>query len=294
MTPFHAAHFAPLQAFAPLHAIRFTPLAAIRFTPLAAIPFTPLAAAILFLAAIVASAIGAMAGGSTLITFPALVLLGLPSVVANATSTVGMLPTGAGAMVGHFEDVRKHPRWLSALLLPGLAGGAIGSALLIATPERDFARIAPYLVLFATSLFIVQGALTFRRVSAVPRPPGRVRILVVGAMLFAVAVYDGYFGAGSGILMLALLGFLGLSDIHTANGLKGFFVTVINVVASAYFIARGAVHWPSVAVMVAGSAIGGYGGARFARRIGRGPARWTVIAIGLTMTVVLLARGRKL
>jgi uncharacterized membrane protein YfcA len=253
---------------------------------------TLLSAAVLFPASIAASAIGAMAGGSTLITFSALVLLGLPAVVANATSTVGNLPTGLGTMFGHLEDVRKHPRWISALLLPGLAGGAIGSVLLIATPERDFRRIAPWLVLFATSIFVLQGALAFRRPT--PRAPGRGRIVVVGALLLVVAVYEGYFGAGSGILILALLGFLGLSDIHAANGLKGFFVTAINGVASAYFIVRGAVHWPSVAVMVAGSAIGGYGGARLARRIGRGPARWAVVVVGLTMTVVLLARGEKL
>ncbi|HET9792845.1 MAG TPA: sulfite exporter TauE/SafE family protein [Thermoanaerobaculia bacterium] len=271
-------------------------LAAGAVSPGAATPgisFSPFAAAVLFPASVVASAIGAMAGGSTLITFSALVLLGLPAVVANATSTVGMLPTGAGAMVGHLEDVRKHPRWIASLLVPGLAGGAIGSALLIATPERDFARIAPWLVLFATSLFVLQGALSFRRPASV-RPPSRRRIAFVGGLLLVVAVYEGYFGAGSGILILALLGFLGLSDIHAANGLKGFFVTAINGVASAYFIVRGAVHWPSVAVMVAGSAIGGYGGARLARRIGRGPARWTVVAVGLTMTVALLLRGERL
>jgi len=238
----------------------------------------------------IAAAIGAMAGGSTLITFSALVLLGLPAITANATSTVGMLPTGAAAMLGHFEDVRKHPRWMWALLLPGLVGGAIGAILLISTPARDFERIAPFLVLFATSLFILQGAAGFRRIEAGPTAPGRARIAFVGAMLVAVAVYEGYFGAGSGILILALLGFLGLGDIHTANGLKGFFVTAINGVASAYFIARGAVHWPSVAVMVAGSAIGGYGGARFARRIGRKPARWAVIIVGLVMTMLLLLR----
>jgi len=253
---------------------------------------SPASAAVLFPASIAASAIGAMAGGSTLITFSALVLLGLPAVVANATSTVGNLPTGLGTMFGHLEDVRKHPKWISALLLPGLAGGAVGSVLLIATPERDFRRIAPWLVLFATSLFVLQGALALRRPA--PRAPTRGRIVVVGALLLVVAVYEGYFGAGSGILILALLGFLGLSDIHTANGLKGFFVTAINGVASAYFIVRGAVHWPSVAVMVAGASIGGYGGARLARRIGRGPARWAVIVVGLTMTVVLLVRGERL
>ena len=297
MTPLSASLLARLAAAvppAPLEPVRFASHAAIRFPPFPAVHFTPLSAAILLAASMAGAAIGAIAGGSTLVTFSALVLLGLPAVVANATSTVGNLPTGAGTMLGHFEDVRRRPRWIAALLLPGLAGGAVGSALLVSTPERDFARIAPFLVLFATSLFVVQGAFAIRREPAASRPPSRGRIAVVGAMLLVVAVYEGYFGAGSGILILALLGFLGLSDIHTANGLKGFFVTAINGVASAYFIVRGAVHWPSVAIMVAGSTIGGYGGARFARRIGRGPARWAVVAVGLTMTVVLLLRGEKL
>lgn len=262
-------------------------------TPLhAGFLFTPLHAAILFFAAIGGSAIGAMAGGGTLVTFSTLVLLGMPGIMANATSTVGLLPTGAGLMLGHREQMRTHGRWVAALLAPGLVGGMIGSALLIATPPRAFEKLAPFLVLFATSLFVVQG---FRSPShdTIDRRPPTLRILGVGSLLFVVAIYEGYFGAGSGILMLALFGFLGLGDIHAMNGLKGFFTVAINSVASTYFIVKGAVHWPSALVMVAGAAVGGYSGARLSRRIGRERARRAVIVIGLVLTAALLIRGRK-
>ncbi|HEY6147218.1 MAG TPA: sulfite exporter TauE/SafE family protein, partial [Thermoanaerobaculia bacterium] len=107
---------------------------------------------------------------------------------------------------------------------------------------------------------------------------------------FGVGVYGGYFGAGIGILMLAVLGFLGLSDIHAANGIKNFFGMCINGVAAAYFIARGAVEWKTAAIMIAGGIVGGYAGARFARRIGRDKARAAVIVIGLVIVAVLLIR----
>ena len=262
-------------------------------TPLhAGFVFTPLHAAILFFAAIGGSAIGAMAGGGTLVTFSTLVLLGMPGIMANATSTVGLLPTGAGLMLGHREQMRTHGRWVAALLVPGLAGGIIGSYLLIATPPRAFEKLAPFLVLFATSLFVVQGALRFGGDSEVPRRPSLGRFVVFGSLLFVVAIYEGYFGAGSGILMLALFGFLGLGDIHAMNGLKGFFTVAINSVASTYFIVNGAVHWPSALVMFAGSAVGGYSGARLSRRIGRDRARTAVIVIGIVLTIVLLLRGK--
>ncbi len=255
--------------------------------------FTPLRIAILFLAAIGGSGIGAMAGGGTLVTFSTLVFLGMPGIMANATSTVGLLPTGAATMVGHREEMRTHGGWIAALLVPGLVGGMIGSVLLIATPPRLFERLAPFLVLFATSLFIVQGALRPAGETA-DRRPSPARMAGVGSLLFAVAIYEGYFGAGSGILILALLGFLGLGDIHAMNGLKGFFVVAINIVASSYFVARGAVHWPSALVMFAGSIVGGYSGARLSRRIGRERARQAVVVIGLVLTAALLARGRRI
>lgn len=254
---------------------------------------SPATLAILFLAAIGGSGIGSMAGGGTLVTFSTLIFLGMPGIMANATSTVGLLPTGAATMIGHREEMKTHGRWIAALLVPGLVGGMIGSALLIATPPKTFERLAPFLVLFATSLFVVQGALG-RGGPHETRRPSVARIVGVGSLLFAVAIYEGYFGAGSGILILALFGFLGLGDIHAMNGLKGFFVVAINSVASTYFIVRGAVHWPSALVMFAGAAVGGYGGARLSRRIGRERARQAVIVIGLVLTAALLIRGRRL
>jgi uncharacterized protein len=167
--------------------------------------------AAIFAAAFSGSAIGVMAGGSTLVTFSTLILLGLPAIVANATSTVGMLPTGAAAMFGHRGEMREHRRWIAALLVPGLAGGAIGSILLIATPERSFQRLAPFLVFFATGLFILQGFFPAEWSRGAGRRLGSARQLVGGALFLAVAVYEGYFGAGSGILILAILGFLGLA-----------------------------------------------------------------------------------
>jgi uncharacterized membrane protein YfcA len=261
-------------------------------TPLAA-GLTPATTLILFLAAVGGSAIGAMAGGGTLVTFSTLILLGMPGIMANATSTVGLLPTGAAGVIGHRQEMRAHRPWIAALLVPGLVGGMIGSALLIATPPRFFEKLAPFLVLFATSLFVVQGLFRSGKGSEITRRPSASRVVGVGSLLFAVAIYEGYFGAGSGILILALLGFLGVGDIHAMNGLKGFFVVAINSVASTYFILRGAVHWPSALVMFAGAGVGGYGGTLLSRRIGRERARTAVIVIGIVLTIVLLAKGRR-
>jgi len=247
----------------------------------------------LLASAFAGSVIGSMAGGGTLITFSTLVFLGVPAIVANATATVGMVPTGAAAMLGHWTDVRENRRWLRALLLPGLAGGAIGSVLLLATSERSFERLAPFLVFFATGLFLVQGLIPDGRQDGAPSRFVRSKTIIGGALLFAVAIYEGYFGAGSGILILAILGFLGLSDIHTRNGLKGFFVVAINAVASSYFLFRGAVDLKAAGIMVVGSFGGGYAGARFARRIGREKARFAVIVIGVILGLLLLARARR-
>ena len=249
--------------------------------------------AAIFAAAFAGSVIGSMAGGGTLITFSTLVFLGIPAIVANATAAVGIVPTGAAAMLGHWEDVRENPHWLRALLLPGLLGGAVGAVLLIATPEQDFERLAPFLVFFATGLFLFQGILPEGWLGRASLRSERARVIVGGTLLFVVAVYEGYFGAGSGILILAILGFLGLSDIHTRNGLKGFFVVAIDGVASVYFFARGAVDLKAAAIMVVGAFAGGYAGARFARRIGQKKARLAVVVIGVVLGILLLLRGAR-
>jgi len=245
------------------------------------------------IAALIASSTGAgvmnaMAGGGTILTFPTLLFLGEPAITANATSTVALWPGGAASLFGYRREVATHREWFKTLLLPSLGGGALGAVLLLQTPAKAFEHLAPLLILFATILFMVQGIVTqwTGGPHAGRRAPARLTLAWV--FQFGVGVYGGYFGAGIGILMLAVLGFLGLSDIHAANGLKNFFAMCINGVAAGYFILRGAVDWPAALVMVAGSIAGGYAGARFARFIGREKARVAVVGIGLAVSAILL------
>ena len=232
--------------------------------------------------------LNALAGGGTLLTFPTLVLLGMPAVQANATSTVALLPGAASSLAGYRREVGTHRAWLKTLLIPSLLGGAVGSVLLLMTPERTFRHLTPFLVLFATLLFLAQlvASRGAERTGAAAGPPA-LRWAAASALQFGVAVYGGYFGAGIGILMLVILGYLGLSDIHAMNGLKNFFGICINSVAAAYFILRGAVDWPVALVMIVGAIVGGYAGAHFARRIGKEKARMAVVVIGFGITVLL-------
>jgi uncharacterized membrane protein YfcA len=250
---------------------------------------------ILIVASFGAGVMNAMAGGGTILTFPSLIFLGLPSIAANATSTVGLLPAAMTSLYGYIDEVREQRKWLKTLFLPSLIGGAIGSVLLLRTPEKTFAVLAPLLILFATVLFILQGLLARRSAARkesenLPAPedgPSQGRWTLAVVLQLGVAVYGGYFGAGIGILMLSLLGFLGLSNIHAANGIKNFFGFCINLVAASYFMIKGAVVWPVALVLVAGSAFGGYAGARFAKRIGKEKARAAVVVIGLVVTAIL-------
>ncbi|HTO88342.1 MAG TPA: sulfite exporter TauE/SafE family protein [Thermoanaerobaculia bacterium] len=251
------------------------------------------------LAALLASAAGAgvmnaMAGGGTILTFPTLIFLGEPAITANATSTVALWPGSAASLYGFRREVQGHRDWLRRLFLPSLLGGALGAALLLQTPAKSFERLAPFLVLFATLLFSVQGAVS--RWSAAHHEDGRApgRRVAAWVFQFGVAVYGGYFGAGIGILMLAVLGFLGLADIHAANGLKNIFAMCINGVAAAYFIARGAVDWPAALILMVGAIAGGYAGARLARRIGREKARSAVVVIGLAVAILLFLQRNRL
>jgi hypothetical protein len=249
-------------------------------------------ALLLVAAAYAAGVMNAMAGGGTILTFPALVLVGLPAIAANATSTVALLPGTVASFLGYRHELRDHAHWFRRLLLPSIAGGAVGSVLLLRTPERTFAFLAPLLVLFATALFVLQG-LVARRVAergggaAAEHELGRGRWATAALLQLGVAIYGGYFGAGIGILMLALLGWLGVANIHAANGLKNFFGFCINSVAALYFVAQGAVVWPAALAVTIGATFGGYSGARFARRIGREKARAAVVVIGLLVAAIL-------
>ena len=176
-------------------------------------------AAALVAAGFAAGVMNAIAGGGTILTFPTLTFLGMPSIQANATSTVALVPGAMSSMWGYRREVATHREWLRTLVVPSLLGGALGAWLLLRTEEKVFAALAPWLVLFATLLFLFQ---IWNAKRATPLGDGLApsrRMSVAWMFQFVVAVYGGYFGAGIGILMLVALGFLGLTDIHAMNGL---------------------------------------------------------------------------
>ncbi len=251
---------------------------------------------LLFGSAVVAGMINSVAGGGTLVSFPMLVWTGVSPVVANATNTLAMVPGALAGAWGYRREVVESPKLYLYLLIPNFIGGVIGAALLTVTPEKVFASLVPFLILFATVLFMIQGPVQ-RRLGLTPKSentlhhePTRNWLIGVSIYQFLVSVYGGYFGAGIGILMLAGLGIIGLSNIHQMNGLKNLFASMTNAVAATYFIAVGLIDWKSAALMCAGAMIGGYGAAGLARRLGQKFVRRAVIVIGLAMTISLLLR----
>jgi uncharacterized protein len=253
---------------------------------------TPLQEVLLVGSAFGAGLMNSMAGGGTILTFPVLLLIGESAIVANATSTVALLPAAAGSMMGYRKEVAAHRGWLKTLLVPSVVGGILGSALLLATPEHAFRRLAPMLILFATALFALQLFLKPPSGGDRPSPKSGRPLAVALVAQLAVATYGGYFGAGIGILMLVILGFLGLHDIHAMNGLKNFFGLCINVTAAVLFAVRGAVEWRPALLMAGGAVLGGYAGARFARRIGQRKTRVAVVVIGALIAVLLFVTER--
>jgi uncharacterized membrane protein YfcA len=246
--------------------------------------------AIVAAVAVAAGFVNSIAGGGSLLTFPTLVWVGVAPVAASATNTVGLWPGSFGGVVGF----RRHLPERSVIVLlgiPSLVGGMVGAVLLLRTPQRIFEGIAPVLVLLATILLAVQEPLSglLRQRSLVGERTAGFATAAV-AFQFLVGVYGGFFGAGIGIMMLAALAVLGLTDIHQMNGLKNLLAIVINGVAALYFVVRGAVLWADVALMAAGSIAGGLWGAALAQRLGRRLVRQAVIAIGVAASVSLVLK----
>lgn len=240
-----------------------------------------------------------IAGGGTLVTFPTLLWHGLSPINANATNTFALWPGALSAVWGYRAEMRNLERRYLWLLLPSLAGGLLGAVLLRLTPEKLFSRMVPFLILFATLLFMAQSPVQkwLRRQGAgteTATPDHHSSsghwLSIALVVQFLTAVYGGYFGAGMGIVMLASLGLIGMTDIHQMNGLKNLFGLIINFIAAMYFVYSGLIHWPETMVMMSGAIVGGYYSAGVARRLGRQFARRAVIAIGLLLTVLLLFR----
>lgn len=246
---------------------------------------------IMFAAAFVAGMMNSVAGGGTLITFPVLLWLGLDAKAANATSTVALWPGLFGGLWGFRREMENSRTILIRLGITSVVGGAVGAALLIITPSETFARMVPLLIFFATLLFMLQEPISRWLGTGVSSENPRAGWWL-GAIIFQFfsSIYGGYFGAGNGILMLAAMGLLGLSDIHRANGIKNFLGICINSTAVVGFSIAGLVYWPDALLMSVGAIAGGYFGASIARRAGRVFVRRTVIFIGLVIGVVMLWR----
>lgn len=235
-----------------------------------------------------AGLINAVAGGGTLITFPTLLLFGTAPLVANATSTLALVIGTFGGVFGYRRQLAAVAPWLWRLIPPSLVGGWLGSWLLKNTSDQLFSKLVPFLILFATILFLAQGLIKrwTGRSPSDQRPPGAGGIAGAIVFQFAVAVYGGYFGAGIGILMLASLGLLGFADIHQMNGLKTVLGSLINLVASVIFIAAGLIDWPRAGIMTVGALAGYLVGAHYAQRIPQARVRQIVTAIGLLIAAV--------
>ncbi len=231
--------------------------------------------------------VNSIAGGGTLLTFPSLIALGVPPLVANATSTVALWPGAVSSMYGYRAHLRGLRRWAAIFAVPSLLGGFAGAWLLLRTPEARFEKIVPWLVLGATFLFAIQGPIMRRlrpsRVAAArddgasaPRH-GPTAL----AWQFLVGIYGGYFGAGIGILMLAVLGFMGFSDIHRMNGLKNWGGLCINFIAAAIFAFSGIVDWAVALSMAVGAILGGYLAAHLAQRVPQLFVRRAIVVVGV-------------
>lgn len=255
-----------------------------------------LALAGLFIAGVIAGAINSVAGGGSLISFPSLVAFGVPTVVANATNTAVVWPGTVSSALAYREDLTRRRSLLLTLLLPSFIGGLLGAVILVITPEEIFARIVPLLVLFATVLFATSGQIK-RIIRTDNKDSHHTEQLnwASGIWGFAfqlfVATYGGYFGAGMGILMLASLSLMGLRDIHRMNALKTVLGSMINGIAFLYFIIRGLILWDVAIMMAIGAIIGGYAGARLAKRVDQRVMRVLITIIGLSVSAWLFVKS---
>lgn len=244
----------------------------------------------LCLAAAAAGVVNAVAGGGTLLTFPALILaLGESaeaSVVANATSTTALFPGSLASMWGYRREFRGTAHWIRWLLWPSILGGLLGSWLVVQLPAAWFKLLIPWLILTATLLFLLQPWIARRTgIGQRHEEPSPQVIWTIVAFQFLVGIYGGYFGAGIGILMLSSLALMGVGDIHKMNALKTLFASVMNGLAVAIFLWNGKVNWHYAIPMIVAASAGGFLGASVARRLDKNLVRRTVIGIGLVLSI---------
>jgi len=245
----------------------------------------PHIALILFVAGILGGALNAVAGGGSFIAFPALMFTGVPPIAANATNTVALwvgTTASSGAYRKHFNISR---RVMIPLTATSILGGLAGAVLLLHTPAHTFLRVLPWLMLGATLLFVTGKRLNRGIGIGVAHDASTGAIAFAALFELVVAVYGGYFGGGVGIVNLAMLAAIGMTDIHAMNALKSVLGGIINGVAVVTFVLKGAVAWKPCLVTTLGAIVGGYFGAHYAQKLPQSWIRGFVIAVGTGMTI---------
>lgn len=249
-------------------------------------------AALLFGVAILGGAINSVAGGGSFLCFPALLFTGVPPVNANATNTLALWP-GTLASVGAYrrEFLQASPRQILSLVLTGIVGALVGAIILLKTPQLTFLHMVPWLLASATVIFCFSSRISrwVREREARTGTSGRI---TTGAALvqLVIAVYIGFFGAGAGILMLALFAFMGMESIHTMNAFKTMLASICNGVALIAFIVARAIWWPQALLMIVGAAFGGYFGAHYAQKVEPSKVRMIVIFIGAGLSIYFFVK----
>jgi uncharacterized protein len=246
--------------------------------------------AFLVVAAFIAGAINAVAGGGSLISFPALVAVGYPAKVANITNTVALWPGYIGGSIGYAAQLKGQRRRVLVLSAPSILGAIAGSAILLYTPAASFEAIVPFLILFAALLMAVQVRLGVWVANHRPeRKDAEVNVEVMVG-IFILAIYGAYFGAGLGILTLAVVAILLPDDLHRSNALKGLLSAIINAAAVVYFALFGPVEWVPALVMAGAALAGGYYGVGAARKLSPRVLRIVIVTYAVIIAVVMFVR----
>jgi len=253
---------------------------------------TPIGYLLVILAAMGAGLTNAIAGGGTLITFPTLVFLGIPAVSANVTNTVALCPGYFGATMAQRKDLEGQRSRLWVVIPVGIVGGVLGGYLLLRTGEKSFKELVPYLILFASLLLAIQDpvrAWLTRRLAQGGQDASLQKWTWLPVSL--ASVYGGYFGAGFSVILLSALG-LTLEDTLTRlNALKQSIALTVNLAAAIFFVFSGKVYWTVALVMAVGALIGGWLGGKLAGRIKPSTLRWTVVTIGVIVSIIYIVRG---
>ncbi len=236
--------------------------------------------ALLSLAGLAAGAINAVAGGGSLISFPSMLFLGIPSIAANATNAVALWPGSLASVWSYRQDAKGLWRLIGFLVIPSILGSLFGAWLLLNTPQKLFDAAIPLLILFATLLLCFQTKLK----KYLKADKNNLKLAFLVQLL--VAIYGGYFGAGMGIMMLALLGICVSGDINQLNAIKTFLATIINIIASVFFLSAGSVLFLPALIVTFGAIIGGYLAPQIARKIQPSYVRYFIITIGFTLTLI--------